>query len=393
MIWKLLRHNISAWQIAGYASASLVGLVIVLVAMQFYRDVSGALAGDGDEGTGLISSRNIVISKPVSLSATLTGEGPSFSGAEIAEIASQPWASGVGRFQAADFGVRAGVEIGGRGMHTALFLESVPDSLLDIDSRLWKFDENSPSVPIVISKDYLALYNFGFASSGNMPMLSEGMISSVPLQITLSGNGRMVTLPGRIVGFSSWLNTVAVPQKFMDWAHAQFGAPEVAEPSRLVVTVSDPSDPGIDRFLSERGYETAGGAGDLGRAAYFLRLLTSVIVGVGAVITILAIGILILSIFLLVQKNRRTISGLLLLGYSPPQVASCYINLVAAVNAAVWLLACAAVFLISRLWEAPLAGIEIASSAVWPTLAVGAAIMGAITLLNILVIKQSIRFN
>ena len=40
MMWKLLRRNISAWQIGGYALAILVGLVIVGVAVQLYCDLS-----------------------------------------------------------------------------------------------------------------------------------------------------------------------------------------------------------------------------------------------------------------------------------------------------------------------------------------------------------------
>ena len=104
-------------------------------------------------------------------------------------------------FQAADFKVWAGVDFGGRGMSTALFFESVPDSIVDVDPELWKFNPSAPEIPIIISKDYLTLYNFGFAASGNMPMLSEGMIGSVPLTITISGAGNTTTLPGRIVGF------------------------------------------------------------------------------------------------------------------------------------------------------------------------------------------------
>lgn len=387
MLWKLLRHNISFWQIAGYSTASLIGLAIIMVAIQFYRDTTVALATD-EGGIGLLSSQNIVISKPVGLSASLSGEAPSFSPDEIAEIANQPWASGVARFQAADFNVHAGVELGDRGMSTALFLESVPDSLLDIDLRSWRFDPANPEVPIVISKDYLTLYNFGFASSGNMPMISEGMLSAVPLRLTVRGNGQQATLPARIVGYSSWLNTVAVPQDFMDWAHGRFGAPTLADPSRLVITVGDPSDPGISKFLDERGYETAGPGNDLGRAAFFIRLLASVVAIVGLVITALALGILVLSLFLLVQKNRRSISGLLLLGYSPGQVAACYIRLVAFVNASVLVLASAVLLIVAPAWQSALANIGSGATSPWPALAIGVAIMAAITALNAATIRS-----
>lgn len=391
MIWKLLRHNISIWQIAGYSVATLAGLIIVMVAVQFYRDASSALAMGEKGGVGLLSSRNIVISKPVSLSSTLTGDVPSFSQQEIDEIASQPWSSGVARFQAADFGVRAGVELGNRAMHTAMFLESVPDSLLDIDLREWTFDPSNPSIPIVISKDYLALYNFGFASTGHMPMVSEGMLSAIPLTMTFSGNGRSATLQGNIVGYSSWLNTVAVPQSFMDWAHGQFGSDVLAPPSRLVVTVSDPSDPEVETFMKQRGYEIAGQGNDLGRAAYFLKLLATVIVAVGLVITVLALGILILSLFLLVQKNRRSISGLLMLGYSPRQVAACYIRLVGIVNASVLAVSVAVLFLVAPLWQQGLAAIGLSGVSLWESIAVGTAIMAVITLFNICVINRLVK--
>ncbi len=46
LINRLLRRNISVGQIVGYAVANFVGLVIVLTAMQFYRDVTAARGAD-----------------------------------------------------------------------------------------------------------------------------------------------------------------------------------------------------------------------------------------------------------------------------------------------------------------------------------------------------------
>ena len=39
IIWKLLRQHISKSQLIGFAIANLIGLTIVLLAVQFYRDV------------------------------------------------------------------------------------------------------------------------------------------------------------------------------------------------------------------------------------------------------------------------------------------------------------------------------------------------------------------
>ena len=39
LVWKLLRRHISLPQFAGFFFANLLGMLIVLLSMQFYRDV------------------------------------------------------------------------------------------------------------------------------------------------------------------------------------------------------------------------------------------------------------------------------------------------------------------------------------------------------------------
>lgn len=386
-----MRHNISAWQLCGYAAASMAGLAIIMVAAQFYVDVMSVIDTDSGNGAGLISSRNIVISKPVSVSATLTGEAPAFDRAEIDEILAQPWATSVAPFRAADFGVHARVELGGRSMQTALFLESIADSLLDVNSADWAFSPENPAVPIVIPRDYLALYNFGFASSGRMPMISEAMLSSVPFSLTLSGNGRSQTLPARIVGFSSWLNTIAVPSEFMEWAHERFGGATIENPSRLVVTVGDPSEPAIESFFAERAYEVAGNESDMGRAAYMLRLIITVVIAVGAVITALALGLLILSLLLLVQKNRRIIYGLMLLGFRPKAVSRPYVKLMVVINVCIFIVDVVVSYVCSMGWAGALAAMGGETRFPLTAVCVGAVLTAVVLTINICVIRRLVK--
>ncbi|MDO4319036.1 MAG: hypothetical protein Q4C34_00535 [Bacteroidales bacterium] len=391
MIWKVLRRNISAGQIAGYAVATLVGLAIVTVAVQFYADVSAALGGRRD-ASALIDNRRMVISRAVSIKDTFRGSSPSFSAADIADLEAQPWTAGVTPFTAADYAVRAAVDLGGRGMSTALFFESLPDRLIDVSPDVWAFDPSHPEIPVMIPKDYLTLYNFGFAASGGMPAVSESMLSQVPLSVTLTGNGLSETLPARIVGYSDWLNTIAVPEAFMRWARGRYGRADAdGRPSRLVVELSDASDPAVARYMASHGYEVAGPGDDLGRASHFLTVLTSVIILVGGIITLLALGILVLSLYLLVQKKRRAISGLLMLGYEPRQVAGRYIALVAAVNGVVLVLSWAAVLVARRLWEAPLAEIDIAPASPLAAILTALAVMLIVTAVNALTISRLVR--
>lgn len=388
-VTRLLRRNVSFGQIAGYALANFTGLLIVLTAMQFYRDVTGSSRGSDS----FINSDYLIISKPVEgLSLLGSGSEASFSPREIEQLEAQPWAEGVGAFTTARFNVSATVDMPGMNMSTALFLESIPDDFFDISPSGWDYRPGSGlPVPVIISKEYLALYNFGFASSRGLPQISEQVISTIPLRISVSGAGRQVWLPARIAGFSSRLNTIAVPLSFMEWANGEFGEGPERQPSRLIVRLANAGDPEATAYMENHGYEIAGDRGASDKAAYFLSLVTSVVIAIGALISLLAFFILLLSIYLLLRKNQGAIHGLMGLGYTPSQVSRYYIILVSGVNLGVLLVALAGVLCAMSLWSDSLVSLGLTPTSPLPTLLTGVAIIAAITSGNILAIRRNIR--
>ncbi len=391
MIRKLLRKNISIAQIAGYALANLLGLAIVMTAVRFYADVSETMAAGADGDSGLIPADYLVVSKPVSLLNTIGARSSDFSDEEIADLRRQPWCTSAGAFEAADFNVSASIDFQGQGMHTFLFLEAIPDEFIDVDSRNWSFNPQAPGeVPIIIPKDYLALYNFGFAAGRGLPQLSESTISSVPLTLTASGAGLSDSFRARIVGFSSRLNTIAVPSDFITWANARYGSGASARPSRLIVKVDNPGDPAIASYLRRAGYETASDKLDRGRAGYLLTVFAVAVCSVGAVICLLSFFILMLAVTLLLQKSSATLRWLMLLGYSPGRVAHIYYRLVGAVNGGVFVIAALCMACASSLWTGALPG----KSGVWPLLASlssGLCLTAIITLVNFYMIRRYLR--
>lgn len=389
IVWRLLRRNISVGQIVGYALANFAGLAIVMTAVQFYCDVT---TGWNSEDT-MISSDYLVISKRVEGMGSLFGQvSTGFSEADINSIEAQPWCRKVGRFTSSRYNVQASVEMQGRGMSTSMFFESIPDEFFDVSPAGWEFDPATHrEIPIILSKDYLALYNFGFAATRGLPQASESMIKMVPLSVSLSGNGRQMDMPARIVGFSSRLNTIAVPQSFMDWANGVLASTPAEEPSRLIIEVNSPGDPAITSFIDRHDWETAGDKLNSGRASYFLTVVTSVVIAVGAVISALAFFILMLSIYLLIQKNRCKIHDLMLLGYTPAAVARCYYRLVAAVNIGVFAGAVGMMWLGRHLWGGALDAMGASVSSPWVALLTGAAIIIVVTVINILTIGRLTR--
>ena len=402
MVWKLLRKNISPGQIVGYSLASIIGLTIVICALKFYCDVKSVFSGDDS----LVSKDYIIISKPVTTGAMLgDGSATTFSQSEIDDIKRQPWAERVGEFTSADFHVNAAIEFGGRGMSTQLFFEALPDTFLDIAPQQWTFSPPaSPDdvsyaqiseieIPVIISREYLALYNFGYAAGRGMPQLNEKLIQSVPLTFYLSGNGRSDAYKGRIVGFSSRLNTVAVPDDFLRWANRRYAGAKQSQPSRLIIQSDITGDPSIKKYMERHSYDIAGDRLDNSRVNYFLRLATSVVVAVGVVITGLALFILMLSIYLLLQKNRQKLHDLMVLGYTPTRVARPYYILVAAINVGILAVAVVIMFGASHVWTQKLTAIDIRSASPCLAITVGAAITAVVTTVNCLAIRHIVRKN
>lgn len=384
---RLLRRNISAGQLIGYALANFVGLAIVLTALQFYRDVTAATNAEDS----FISRDYLIISKKVEGLGSLGGAVTDFTPREIADIEAQPWAQRVGRFTAANFNVWAEVDFRGRRMSTSMFLEAIPSSFFDVTPPGWTFDPaGDTTVPIVISKDYLTLYNFGYAATHNMPQISESMVSLVPLRLSVSGNGRQQWFDARVVGFSSRLNTIAVPQEFIDYANGIYAEQPQPNPSRLIVELRRAGDPEATAYLDAHSMEAAGDKADSGRAAYFLTLLTTIVVIIGLIISALSFFILLLSIYLLLQKNREKIHRLMELGYTPATVSRSYIRVVVMVNAAVLLLAAGTMLAAHFAWSAPLTQLGATTSSPWISLCTGIVIMAFITLLNIIAIRRRV---
>lgn len=371
LIWKLLRHHISVAQLAGFFLANLCGMVIVLLGIQFYNDVLPIFT----QSDSFLKKDYIVVSKKVSTLGSFLGRSNQFSNGDIKEVKEQPFTESVGPFTSSHFQVSAGLGIEGIQMSTAMFFESVPDEFVDIETDKWRFTPGDGTIPIIIPRNYLNLYNFGFAQSRSLPQISEGLMGTISLDIRIAGKGKRDNYKGRIVGFSNRLNTILVPDAFMKWANTQYAEGKQKGPSRLIIEVNNPTDERIARFFEDKGYETENDKLDNGKAAWFLKIIVGIVLSVGLVISILSLYILMLSIFLLLQKNTYKLENLLLIGYSTRKVAFPYQAMTVLLNGLVLVLSTAIVLLVRHVYSNLMdeMGLPIDTGAPW--LAIGAGIV------------------
>lgn len=331
---KLLLKNVSILQLISYILAALTGMSILVAGFGFSHDISSLFSSD--RGKSLFRNELLVVNKIVPSLSVFGQENSFFSEDEIEELRNRDFVHSLAYFTSSRFGVTAFIQMSGSrgGLSTDMFFESVPDKFLDVKNPNWHWSEGNVIIPVIIPRDYLALYNFGFAGAQQLPQISEDVLKQIIFNLQLTGNGYQDVFSGRIVGFSDEINTILVPENFLQWANKHYGDNRTTgNISRLLIEVSNPAATEITEFFGAHpDYFVNSHKAETGRLSYFLKILITALMLIGVLIILPSIGLILLSINLIIYKTETTISNLLLIGYSRRSIAGVYNWLIMLLN-------------------------------------------------------------
>ena len=389
LIWKLLRQHISLSQFAGFFFANLFGMWVVMLGIQFYKDIIPVFT----EEDSFINNNFLVVSKHITTVGTLSGRSNAFSSFDIEDVRKQPFCKKVGAFTSSQYKVSAAMSMqGAEPLNTEMFFEAVPDSFVDAAASDWQYKPGDEQVPVILPRTYIALYNFGFAQSRNLPKVSDRLVSMIDMRIFINANGQHAQFKGKVLGFSSRLNTILVPQSFIDWSNSTYEPGKTEDPSRIILEVNNPTDDRIAQYMQQKGYDVEDNKLDAGKTTYFLKVVVSMVMLVGLLVSILSFYILMLSIYLLVQKNTQKLENLLLIGYSPSRVSRPYQLLTLGMNAATLVLAFVLLLLVRNYYMHVIGLIfpSLKSGSLWPALIAGGGIFVLVSIVNIIAIRNKV---
>lgn len=330
MVRKLLfSHQKVSFLIAGIIG-SMAGVILLLGSLQLYIDFDKVINGNSD----LNAAQYFTINKQVSVINTLFGGQKGFDAAEIQQLESIAGVVDVAPLTASHFKVSATVDGGemsgipGLGGYSEIFFEAVPDDFIDVSKSEWKWNLEDSLIPVIAPKDYLNLYNFGFAPTQNMPPITEDMVGMIPLKITLTAKGKRIVFNGKIVGLSERLNTILAPQDFIDYANKEFAGVESGKQasSRVIIKSEGPATPQLIAYFEENGYETSQESLRNSMLNSVLNGIMSVCVFIGAIIIFLALMVFILYSQLVIAKSSYEIQTLVFIGYSPKKLIRTYMR-------------------------------------------------------------------
>lgn len=322
MLIKLQRRTLVISQIVGYTITLFIGVIIICTTTQLYIDFKPLL----HQESGVFEHNSAVISKTISMFKSIDKDKIYFTEQEIDELKKQSFTNSVSKFTSASFEINAYTKQSNDIpiFYTDLFFESIPDKYLDVKTEEWKWDPNVDFIPIIIPENYLNLYNFGFAESQGLPVLSKNTISQIEFNVKISGNFKRKNYKSKIVGFSNTINSILVPEDFLLWANKEYGGVSVNKTSRVLIEFKNPSDKGILKYFNDHNYAINKEKLKFSKIVFFFNSAIVFVLLISIIIIILSIAYIVLCIHLILNKNQELLLNLYNIGYHYKKIVSFY---------------------------------------------------------------------
>jgi hypothetical protein len=301
------QNRLSRW--LSYAGLGL-GVLLLLCSIQMYVNINELLKEKDTRKNG---------ADFISVTKTITNENMGkdnhFNEADIKELQLQPFIDGAAPLKANAFKVNAGA-----GdmvpFSTDIFIEALNNDFIDTvpPNFLWK--EGIDNIPVIFSTDFLEMYNV-FAPSWDLPQMSEKTASSLNIFLRCHGKNGDRQYRAHIVAFSDRVNSILVPENFLDALNKDLEGLDNVSASRVFIKTKDANNPQLLSFLEQKNYHINKDKTKFGRVKQILQAVISGIAGFGILVIILAMVLFSFYLQLMIARSKENLLLLLTLGYSP----------------------------------------------------------------------------
>lgn len=319
LLKKLLLARNGRSRLGAALLALCIGTTLLLLSVMIWWNFEELLHGKSDNDS--LGSTFLTVSKRVTDENMGHTGATIFSPQEIGEIKNAPQVQDIGMLISNHFPVYASLN-DRLGFATEMFLEAVPDRFIDKKPEDWNWQPGNTQVPVILSSEFLNLYNYGFALSRGLPQLSQSTVKTISLDLKISYGNKEQHYIAHVVGFTDRISSVLVPESFITYGNANFGDNAPNSPSRLIVKVQDASNKQFTDYLTQHDYVTNSEQLRWSK----VRAIVAVVSAATGVLAILLMGIgtlvFVLFIELTISKAQQSLTLLLQLGISPRYLSS-----------------------------------------------------------------------
>ncbi|MGE6395530.1 FtsX-like permease family protein [Chryseobacterium scophthalmum] len=296
-----------------------IAFILVLSCMQLYENANRLFGSKSSD-----SNYWLTFSKKITPDNIGRKELLGFNENDISKIKTWSEVKAIYPFSANEFKASAN---GGDFIpfYTDLYFEGLDLKAIDSDLTDEEFQVKGDEIPIIISREYLNLYNYGFALNQGLPQISEDFAKKIEVNINITVNKQNKTYKGKMVGLSDRIHSVLIPKKFLDSLNIA-EKPELAtQPkiyNRVLVQVKDSGDEGLVSKMKENGYESNQESLRSAKIKSKLFLVLKIIAVLGVFIFALCLYIIVSFIKIQFLEKQEEVSIKNSLGYSPKKMVS-----------------------------------------------------------------------
>ncbi|MGC8751368.1 hypothetical protein [Hydrotalea sp.] len=204
--------------------------------------------------------------------------------------------------------------------YTDISFESVPAAFIDVDSTQWQWQPGNDIVPMIAPNLFLDFYNFQFSLSQNLPQLTQEIVKMIIFKVNIQTPNGVVSLKGKVVGFSDRITSLLVPESFMEWANNHYGTLNNAQPSRVVIRTKDPGNPALVQYLKDHQLTTDADKTRFSKYRQIVNVVVQISGVTGGILLLFALLIFSLFIQLTIASCKEEIQLLVTLGAAPKQL-------------------------------------------------------------------------
>lgn len=323
MLTKILFKNSGTFQFIFATVGALIGLTSLCLSFQLMMDVQSFHSGEEE----LFGPNQIIIQKKVTKFSTLGMNNTDFTKEDLQVLNEKEFITDVAPFKSVDFQIAIS-DVPGDGLpqfYADAFFNSIPDRFMDVDAE-WGWDENSEYIPIVLPRSFVMLINYGIAQSQGFNQISEELLMAARLNIHLKGKEKKEIKMGRVVGFSQKIQSILVPEAFLDYANATYGSGNQLPPNRVFIEIKDDSYGELEDLMEEMNLDIAKSAIDVVKVKTIIGVIIGIF-GVAAIlITLLSLMGFVQYSQLALSKASYEITTLLRIGYPVQHIVKTFIK-------------------------------------------------------------------
>lgn len=314
MLSKLLFRNQDRKQLVIAIAGAFLGITFLVTSIHYLIKVS-----EFGEGSDILGPNTIIVQKRVTDANMLGIANTDFSQDDIEAIRNLPFIEEAKPVTSNNFDVyfetkdRLIPKFG-----TFIFIQTLDPEFLGADANDWNWEPGQKVVPIIMPRDFLVMMNT-YASASGIQQISEDLAKRVQFKITLHGEDKKNVEPfeARIVGFTSSVSAILVPEGFMAYGNENFSDGTEINITQLMISGKEGQFGRVEEYMEKHSLETKESEMAIGRLKSIVETLFLVVMGISIIAVFVSGLVLIQYMQLLITRNIYQVRTLMRIGYHP----------------------------------------------------------------------------